>query len=352
MTLQNQSEQNRRMSLRIAIYAIAKNEELTAKRWLSSTIGADGVFVLDTGSHDRTIEILQDGGATVSKKSITPWRFDVARNLALKMVPDDFDICISLDLDEVLCAGWRQAIERFWSSDCTLLRYPFIADWDDQKNAKNIIWGHKVHCRHTYHWQYAVHEILRPKENTNRIHKEIFCDQLQIEHHPVKTKSNTDYYEQLKYWSEKEPQELRYQTYLLKNLFDMGLYQQCLQNLNNFFNYPDNLVWASEKAFLYRIKAWCHEYLNHPADQQIESLLKAVAYAPQEREPWCHLAETMLKCGNYPNAFAAAVNALRITSAHNSYRIQPEFWNGKTEQLFKLSQQKLFDHQYMRANQN
>jgi glycosyltransferase involved in cell wall biosynthesis len=336
------------MSLKIAVYAIAKNEELTAQRWLDSTAGADGVFVLDTGSSDQTVEILRNGGATVAIKSITPWRFDLARNHALNLVPKDFDICISLDLDEVLCADWRQAIEKFWNPDCTLLRYPFVADWDDKHNAKNIIWGHKVHCRQTYHWQYAVHEILRPHPNTLHMHKEIFCNELRIEHHPVKQKSNTDYYTQLKYWSEQEPTEPRYKTYLLKNLFDMGEYQQCLQALEEYFNYPDNLVWASEKAFLYRIQAWCHEHLNHLLDLQIESLLKAVAYAPQEREPWCHLAESMIKCGNFPNAYSAAINAIRITNRQNSYRIQPEVWNGKAEQLLAIAQKKLFDQDHMR----
>lgn len=332
------------MSFKIAVYAIAKNEERSAQRWLDSAAGADAVYVLDTGSNDRTIEILRNGGATVASKNITPWRFDVARNHALNMVPEDFDICISLDLDEVLCLGWRQAIENFWSDACTLLRYPFVTDWDEHQNEKTIIWGHKIHCRKTYHWQYAVHEILRPKPEATQLHKEVFCDQLRIEHRPLKTKSNTDYYPLLKYWSEQEPTEARYKIYLLKNLFDMREYQQCLQALDEYFNYPDNTVWASEKAFLYRLQAWCYEYLDQSVDLQIQSLLKAVAYAPQEREPWCHLAEAMLKCGNYPNAFSAAVNALRITNSQNSYRIQPEMWNGKAEQLFNLAKQNLFDH--------
>ena len=46
-------------------------------------------------------------GVNVSEKIITPWRFDVARNESLKLVPNDADICICTDLDEVFEKGWR-----------------------------------------------------------------------------------------------------------------------------------------------------------------------------------------------------------------------------------------------------
>jgi len=37
---------------------------------------------------------------------VHPWRFDVARNAALALVPDN--VCISPDLDDVLPEGWRE----------------------------------------------------------------------------------------------------------------------------------------------------------------------------------------------------------------------------------------------------
>ena len=42
-------------------------------------------------------------------------------------MPSDVDICVSLDLDEVLEPGWRQEIERVWQPDTTRLWYYF--DW-------------------------------------------------------------------------------------------------------------------------------------------------------------------------------------------------------------------------------
>ena len=100
--------------MNIIIYAICKNEAKFAERFMASCEGADGVYVLDTGSTDGTPELLRELGATVQVAVIDPWRFDTARNASLAMLPEDADVCICLDLDEVLCPGWREALVRPW----------------------------------------------------------------------------------------------------------------------------------------------------------------------------------------------------------------------------------------------
>lgn len=78
---------------------------------------ADEVFVLDTGSTDRTADLLQELGAKVTKDSIIPWRFDTARNRSLDLVPMDTDICVCTDLDEVFHPGWRKLLESAWQPE-------------------------------------------------------------------------------------------------------------------------------------------------------------------------------------------------------------------------------------------
>ena len=92
---------------KVCVYAIAKNEEKFVERFMNSVKEADAVYVLDTGSEDDTALKLKQLGAIVKTEIIKPWRFDVARNKALEMVPEDTDICVSIDLDEVFEAGWR-----------------------------------------------------------------------------------------------------------------------------------------------------------------------------------------------------------------------------------------------------
>ena len=84
------------MSYKIAVYAIAKNEEKFAERWANSMSEADEIVVLDTGSDDRTTDILSSyPKIRVYREIIEPWRFDTARNRALSLVSNDADICIS-----------------------------------------------------------------------------------------------------------------------------------------------------------------------------------------------------------------------------------------------------------------
>ena len=94
--------------LQIAVYAICKNEEQVVHRWMDSMNEADMVIVGDTGSTDRTVEMLKSRGAIVQNITVNPWRFDVARNLSLNFVPENVDICVCTDLDEVLEPGWRK----------------------------------------------------------------------------------------------------------------------------------------------------------------------------------------------------------------------------------------------------
>ena len=80
--------------MKICVYAICKNEQAFAERWMASMGEADAVYVLDTGSTDNTVAKLTALGAQVTVERIDPWRFDAARNRSLALVPEDADICV------------------------------------------------------------------------------------------------------------------------------------------------------------------------------------------------------------------------------------------------------------------
>ena len=68
---------------------------------------ADYIVVLDTGSTDGTYEKLkEDSRVTVVKQEvITPWRFDIARNKSMELIPEDADILVCTDFDELFEPG-------------------------------------------------------------------------------------------------------------------------------------------------------------------------------------------------------------------------------------------------------
>lgn len=80
--------------MKIAVYAIAKNEAQFARRFVDSVREADAIIVADTGSTDGTKDELRKAGALVWTIDVDPWRFDKARNAALACVPSDIDVCV------------------------------------------------------------------------------------------------------------------------------------------------------------------------------------------------------------------------------------------------------------------
>mgnify|MGYP003292450813 CR=1 FL=1 len=57
---------------------------------------------------EQTYNYLKELGVKVKKQIIIPWRFDVARNESMKLIPKDTDICVCTDLDELFVKGWRK----------------------------------------------------------------------------------------------------------------------------------------------------------------------------------------------------------------------------------------------------
>ena len=175
---------------KIVVYAISKNEEKFVDRWVDSMQEADEIYVLDTGSTDKTVSKLKKRKVNVKKKIIKPWRFDVARNESLKLVPSDADICVCTDLDEVLEKGWRKKLEEIWQDNITRLRYNY--NWKLDENNKPIVnfYTDKIHIRDKYKWTHPVHEVLT-YTNGNEVF--LTTDEITLNHYPDNTKSRSSY---------------------------------------------------------------------------------------------------------------------------------------------------------------
>lgn len=124
------------MNVKIVVYAICKNEEKFVRRWMASMSEADQIVVLDTGSTDNTVQLLRELGADVTQEVISPWRFDTARNRSLELVPEDTDICVCTDLDEMFIPGWRVQLEKAWIPGTTQCKYHYV--WSTRDDGDGI----------------------------------------------------------------------------------------------------------------------------------------------------------------------------------------------------------------------
>ena len=153
---------------KICVYAISKNEEKFVERWADSMSEADEIYVLDTGSTDNTVKLLKEKKVNVFVKKINPWRFDVARNMSLNLVPFDTDICVCTDLDEVFETGWRKKLEEKYEKET---RVGYTYNWHINENGIPDVTFilDKIHPRNGYSWTHPVHEVLKCNNNEKRI---------------------------------------------------------------------------------------------------------------------------------------------------------------------------------------
>ena len=156
--------------MRIYVYAIARDEEKFARRWMASMGEADGVYVLDTGSADGTAAALRALGAQVTEEAVDPWRFDTARNRSMDLVPADAGILVCTDLDETFLPGWRQALERAWRPGCTTARYEYVWSFGPGGADGVKFLYEKVHAPGVCRWVRPVHEVLAYSV------PQVFCD--------------------------------------------------------------------------------------------------------------------------------------------------------------------------------
>lgn len=176
---------------KICVYAICKNEEQFVDRWMDSMSEADLVVVADTGSTDETIKRLKQRGAKVDSIDINPWRFDKARNASLDLVPEDIDICVCTDLDEVLEPGWRKLLENSWEENATRLKYSYTWSFNEDGTPGITFIYEKIHKRHDFRWIHPVHEIL--EYSGEEPDKYSICHDIKLNHYPDPTKSRSSY---------------------------------------------------------------------------------------------------------------------------------------------------------------
>jgi glycosyltransferase involved in cell wall biosynthesis len=318
--------------VKIAVYAISKNEASFVEQFCESAKDADMILIADTGSTDETVELARACGATVPEICITPWRFDKARDAALALIPRDVDVCISLDLDERLEPGWREEIERVWElGKTTRLRYKF--DW----GSGILFFYEKIHARHGYHWHHPCHEYPRPDARIKEVYAQ--TDMLLVSHHPDPTKSRGQYLDLLELSVKEDPSCPRNAFYYARELTFSRRWVDGIVALHKYLDNP-KADWANERCYAMRVMAQSYEALGD-LDQAKVWLDKATKEAPSTREPWVELAELARKTEDWQLSYDCAVQALTIKDKALVYTMDPTGWGAKPHDLLALAAYRL-----------
>lgn len=317
--------------MKIYVYAIAKNEEAFVRRWMESMAEADGVYVLDGGSTDRTAERLEALGAHVTREETRPWRFDVARNRSMEFVPPDGDILVCTDLDEVFCPGWRQQLETAWRPWHTTGRYEYVWSFGPGGEDDVKFFYEKIHRPGICRWVHPVHEILEysvPK---------IYCEmpKLRLEHHPDPGKSRSGYLPLLELSVRESPENDRNRHYLGREYMFHGQWRKAIQTLETHLRMP-GAVWPPERAASMEYIARCLLHLGEAAAAE-RWLLRAVWETPWRREPLVALGQMMHDQGRWAECERYCRAALAIRERDMSYTTTGEAWGARPWDLLSLA---------------
>ncbi len=306
---------------KVCVYAICKNESKFVERWVNSMKEADQIYVLDTGSSDDTVKLLKSLGVKVKVEEIKPWRFDVARNKALDMVPEDTDICVCTDLDEVFDAGWREKMEDAWSKGADKLKYYYIWSFDEQNNPAVTFYIAKVHKRKGYKWLHPVHEVLNSIEGE----KEIIADEVVLKHYPDLTKSRQSYLPLLELSVEEDHLDDRNRHYLGREYMYYGKWNEAIDTLIKHLELP-NATWKPERCASMRFIA--RSYLGLKRTREAEMWYKlAIKEEPNMREAYVELASLDMDLGKMEEAYKLLTEAFTIKNRDLVYINEAFCWN-------------------------
>jgi glycosyltransferase involved in cell wall biosynthesis len=310
--------------MKIAVYTIALNEEQFVQRWYDSAKEADYLLIADTGSTDNTARAAQRLGINVVSISVKPWRFDDARNAALALLPDDIDMCISLDMDELLVKGWRKKLEAV-SSSTTRPRYTYTWNFIDDKPGLQF-GGDHIHARHNYRWKHPVHEVLV----ADRITEIQEWTDIEIHHKADPTKSRGQYLPLLALSVKEDPNDVRNAFYYARELYFYNRYEEATAEFKRYLALP-GAIWPPERAAAYRFMA------KTDSENALEHLLNSLNEDPSRREASVELANYFYKLEDWGQTLLYASQAVAIIDKPLDYLCEDFAWGSLPWDLLSLA---------------
>ena len=308
--------------MRAIVATIAKDEEKFVKRWAASAEGADALVVGDTGSSDDTVGVALRAGARVHELQVRPWRFDDARNALLALLPDWEDaVVLTVDMDEVLVPGWRQALEQAHERylDARRWSYHYVWSWVEPGVPDVQFTADRCHSRYGWRWHGAVHEVLQPAGDDQMLRTGAVPAGFRVEHYADDSKPRSQYLGLLEVAVREEPHNPRQRFYLAREQFFVGHWGQARERFVEYLQMPE-ATWTAERAEAYR-------YLAKMDDDPERWLIKALAEAPERRDAAVDLADLYAKQGRRTEAAGMAARALRVRARPGDYMTTARVWD-------------------------
>lgn len=316
---------------KVAVYMICRNEAEFIKRAVLSARTADQIVVCDTGSSDETLQILQELAhqfpISVHSITISPWRYDDARNTALALVRPDIDCCVALDADEVLATGFIEALQNSsFPSSPFIVNHSFKTYWSWRTSLDNVSehYHERIHSRFGFRWIHPVHEKLVAQETVSTH----WMTELYMVQYPDLGKSRSSYHDLLLQAVIEDPNDWKLFSFLAQEQAQRGDIQQAIQSLHTALRLPnaDQVYLNWELARLATISG------DHVLAESLYMMVTRLDEAKYLRESWYLLARFYQQQHDVQGERAAIVRALACTTKTKGYLQINGAWNGYLEQ--------------------
>lgn len=347
----------------VAVYAICKNERHFLDRFYRSIEDADFITIVDTGSTDGSFEHLielvklhteqhgheeefkvelganglprnaHDGMMHVHQAWVDPWRFDDARNIALSLVPEAADVCISVDLDEVLTEGWKETIYKAvledlhrygMPSDRYYHRFSTIWNWDKPGQPQNFTdhWHERIHSRRGFRWKLPVHEVL-VCDHVERVQWLHDFKMIQL---PDTSKPRSSYLLLLEQSLKEDPTRWKSWSFYASDLTGVGRYQDAINALTKAKALPD-----ADLAHLAYQTSTIYRMMGDNA-KAVAELWTAINNSDcREYRVW--LARLYRDINKPREALSLVMMASEIQNQTSGYTYDPTCWGPQFDQL-------------------
>lgn len=331
-----------------AIYAICKNEEVQVDTWISSVLEADYICVLDTGSTDKTYERLQfwqqkyPDKIFLDQKIIKPWRFDVARNESMKLIPKDADFCVCVDLDERLVQGWNEAFKKAWdlSKNKHRLFYKYAWSHNDDNTPARVFWYDKCHDNSGHwKWQFPVHEALGyfvdGKEVTNIVGDRV-DETIWLHHFPTFKVERSNYLPLLEQRAKESPDDYYGLVYLAHEYFYQRQYEKCITFIDTEV-FPkisqQDMYYCRTDLYLFKGKSYVE--LNQLAKAEV-CFKQGIDESPDFRDNYLCLAQVYIGQSKFKEAVDIINQALMKSRRLYSWLEWDKSWTSLPADLLSI----------------
>ena len=278
--------------IRISLCMIVRNEENTIARCLDSVKGVpDEIVIVDTGSSDRTKEIVKE---YTDKILDFTWieDFAAARNFAFSKATKDY--ILWLDADDVLADSDRDKFLKLKKNLDPLMdvvNMPYLLAFDQFGVVTFSLRRNRLVKRsNNFRWIGAVHEYLE-------VYGKVLNSDICVTHKGTRSDDsdrNLKIYEKRKIKGESfSPRDLYYYA---NELLDHQLYKQAIESYQEFLKTGQG--WVEDNLSTCGKLADCYQNMGDK-DKLLEYILKSFEYATPRAEFCCRLGFYFLNDEHY-----------------------------------------------------